>query len=164
MTFYQALACPIECHPRVLVLSLNETDAWAHEGRYDHYLAAANRVDAYLKTVWETTQSIPRYQGKTSIIFVPDHGRGDAPVEWKNHGKTVARSEFIWMAFLGPETPPLGERSNVPLVTQSQIAATLAALLGEDYSAAVSAAGTPIAAVLSSSHSTTAITTTSSPR
>jgi hypothetical protein len=37
---------------------------------------------------------------------------------------------------LGPDTRALGERRNVPAVHQAQIAATVAALLGEDYSAA----------------------------
>ena len=36
------------------------------------------------------------------------------------------------MAVFGPDTPPLGVRSDVQ-VTQSQIAATIAALLGEDF-------------------------------
>lgn len=150
-TFHMALDYLKEHQPRVFFLSLNETDAWGHEGRYDNYLTSANRADGYLKTLWETAQSIPRYQGKTTIIFVPDHGRGDAPVEWKNHGKKVLRSEYIWMAFLGPDTPALGERTNVPMVTQSQVAATLAALLGEDYPAAVSQAAKPIADVQASS-------------
>jgi hypothetical protein len=39
----------------------------------------------------------------------------------------------------------LGERENVTPVTQSQLAATVAALLGEDYCAAVPQAGKPIA-------------------
>jgi hypothetical protein len=38
------------------------------------------------------------------------------------------------------------------LVTQSQVAATLAALVGEDYCAAVPQAAGPIADVLSSPH------------
>jgi hypothetical protein len=42
----------------------------------------------------------------------------------------------------------LGERTHVPAVTQDQIAATLAAFLGEDYSAEVPRAGKPIADVL----------------
>ena len=42
----------------------------------------------------------------------------------------------------------LGERSHIAAVTQNQIAATLAALLGEDYPADVSKAGKPIADVL----------------
>jgi hypothetical protein len=57
-------------------------------------------------------------------------------------------SKYIWMAFLGPDTPALGERSNVAPVTQNQIAATLAALFGEDYAAAVPKAGNPITDVL----------------
>jgi hypothetical protein len=148
ITFHTAMEYLNNRHPRVFFLSLNETDSWGHEGRYVDYLDAAHRVDAYFKTLWETLQSIPQYRGKTSVIFSPDHGRGDAPVEWKNHGQKVPRSEFIWMGFLGPDTPPLGERTNVPQVTQSQIAGTLAALLGEDYCAAVPDAGKPIAAVL----------------
>lgn len=136
--------------PRLFFLSLGETDSWCHAGRYDLYLRSAHAADAAFKNVWELLQSMPEYQGKTSVIIVPDHGRGDAPVEWKNHGKKVPRSEYIWMAFLGPDTAPLGERSNVPTITQSQVAATLAALLGEDYSAAVPQAAKPLAAVLKS--------------
>jgi hypothetical protein len=52
------------------------------------------------------------------------------------------------MAYLGPDTRPLGERSKIAPVTQSQIAATLAAFLGEDYAADVPKAGKPIADVL----------------
>jgi hypothetical protein len=147
-TFHTALEYLQQHKPRVFFLSLNETDAWGHEGRYDEYLTAAHRADEYLKLLWETLQSMPQYRGKTSLVFSPDHGRGDAPVEWKNHGKKVPRSEYIWIGCIGPDTPPLGERANVPPVTQSQIAATLAALVGEDYLAAIPEAGKPIVDVL----------------
>ena len=133
--------------PKLFFLSLGETDSWGHAGRYDHYLNSAHRADASFKELWELLQSIPQYQGKTSVIFTVDHGRGDAPVEWKSHGQDIKRSEFIWLAALGPDTPALGERANVPLVTQSQVAATLAAFLGEDYCAAVPQAAKPIADV-----------------
>ncbi|MEX0677059.1 MAG: alkaline phosphatase family protein [Pirellulales bacterium] len=134
--------------PRLLFLSLGETDTWGHAGRYDHYLASAHRADACFKELWETLQSMPEYRGKTSVIFTVDHGRGDAPVDWKSHGRDIARSEFIWLAALGPDTKALGERENVPLVTQSQVAATLAALVGEDFCSAVPQAARPIAGVL----------------
>jgi len=147
-TFHAAMAYLKQHKPKLFFLSLNETDAWGHEGRYDNYLTSARRADEYLKAVWETVQSLPEYRGKTSLIFVPDHGRGDAPVEWKNHGKKTPKSEFIWMGFLGPDTPPLGERANVPKVTQSQVAATLAGLLGYNYPAAVPQAAPAIGAVL----------------
>jgi hypothetical protein len=38
---------------------------------------------------------------------------------------------------IGPGVAPIGERSDVPRITQSQIAATLAAAVGEDYTGAV---------------------------
>jgi hypothetical protein len=67
------------------------------------------------------------------MIVTTDHGRGSGATAWRNHGKDVDGAEDIWIAALGPDTPPLGERRNVARVTQSQIAATMAALLGFDY-------------------------------
>ena len=52
------------------------------------------------------------------------------------------------MAFLGPDTAALGERRQGTVVTESQMAATVAALLGEDYHAAVPKSGAPIEDVL----------------
>jgi hypothetical protein len=123
--------------PRVFYLALGETDEWAHEGRYDQYLHAARRCDGFVKRLWETVQSMPEYRGKTSILVTADHGRGDAPVEWKNHGAKVKGAEFIWVAMMGPRIPALGERSGVEGLTQARIAATIAALVGEDYRAAI---------------------------
>jgi hypothetical protein len=147
-TCHAALAYLKAKKPRVLFVSFDETDNYGHAGRYDRLLTAARQADGYVKTLWETVQALPEYRGKTSLIFCTDHGRGDAPVEWKNHGKAVKGAEFVWMAFLGPDTLPLGERNNIPDVTQDQIAATLAALLGEDYRVAQSRAGKAIADVL----------------
>lgn len=135
-------------HPKVLYISLGETDDWAHGGQYTEYLDSAHRVDAYLRAIWELAQSIPEYRGNTTLIFSPDHGRGKAPKKWRDHGQTVPDSKYIWMMFLGPDTQPLGERAKIAPVTQSQIAATLAAFLGQDYAADVPKAGKPIADVL----------------
>jgi hypothetical protein len=148
IVFHTAFEYLQERKPRLFYVSLNETDAWGHEGKYDEYLLAARRVDEYLKTLWETVQAMPEYRGHTTLIFSPDHGRGDAPVDWKSHGKDLKKSDAIWMGFLGPDTPALGERANIETVTQGQLASTLAALLGEDYCAAVAQAAPPIADVL----------------
>jgi hypothetical protein len=148
LTFHTALEYFKQRKPRVLFISLGETDEWGHAGNYRHYLKSANLFDRYLRTLWETAQSMPEYRGSTTLIVGVDHGRGNGPEDWKNHGEKVVESKWHWMAFLGPDTRPLGERRNVPPVTQSQVAATLAALLDEDYASAQPKAGKPIQDVL----------------
>ncbi len=132
-----------EKQPRLVWVALSETDEWAHGGNYEHYLQAANNADRYIGKLWDTVQSLPAYKGKTTFIIACDHGRGSG-AEWKNHGESVAGAEKTWLAVIGPDTRPLGERTNISQVTHSQIAATLAALLGEDYHAAVPKSGPPI--------------------
>lgn len=146
--FYTAVEYLKERKPRVLFVSFGETDDWAHDGNYAEYLNAAHRVDHYIKTLWEIVQSMPDYRDKTTLIFSPDHGRGSGRRSWKDHGQEIAESKYIWMAFLGPDTPPTGERVNISPVTQDQIASTMSALLGQDYRKDVSKAGRPIADVL----------------
>jgi hypothetical protein len=147
LTFHTALEYFKSNRPRVFYLSLGETDEWGHAGRYDEYLLAAHRFDHYAKLLWDTAAIMPEFRGTTTLILLTDHGRGSGPWQWKDHGKNTAGAEDIWMAFLGPDTRPLGPRADVPRVTQNQIAATLAALLGEDYRADVPQAGRPIADV-----------------
>ena len=148
LTFHTALEYFKQHKPSVLFLSLGETDEWAHAGKYDEYIRAANRMDMYLKQIWEQAQSMPEYRGVTSLVVTVDHGRGRAPVDWKSHGQKLEETRFIWVAVLGPDTRPLGERMNTRVVTQSQIAATVAALLGEDYVAAVPKAAKPITDII----------------
>jgi hypothetical protein len=143
-TFHAALEYFKRQRPRVLYVGLGETDEFAHMGRYDQYLHAANHFDTHLRVLWDTVQSLPDYRGTTSLIVTTDHGRGNAPLEWKSHGAKINGSERIWIGVLGPDTPALGERTNVALVTQSQIAATLATFLGLDYRASAPQAAPPI--------------------
>lgn len=119
--------------PRALWVSCGETDDWAHDGYYDRYLKAAQALDRFLGELWGWCQSVPQYRGRTSLVITVDHGRGPAPVAWKNHGRELADSAYIWLGVLGPDTPALGERRDTPLVTQGQVAATVAALAGEDF-------------------------------
>jgi hypothetical protein len=134
--------------PRVLFVGYGETDNWAHSGRYDLVLESAHGFDHFVEQLWYTMQSIPEYKDQTTFILTTDHGRGSGLEEWKEHGNEQKGSENIWLAVIGPDTPPLGERANIAGITQSQIAATLAALLGQDYNAAAPKTAPPIADVL----------------
>jgi Metalloenzyme superfamily len=134
--------------PHVLFVGYGETDNWGHAGRYDLLLHSAHTFDQFVEQLWNTLQRLPAYHDRTTFIITTDHGRGSGPVEWKEHGVEEKGSENIWIAVLGPDTPPLGERSQTAEVHQAQIAATIAALLGKDYRTAVPAAAAPIADVL----------------
>lgn len=155
-TFHSALGYLKRRRPRVMYIALGETDEWGHAGRYDQYLIAAHRVDSYLKTLWETVQSLPEYRDKTTIIVTTDHGRGNAPVEWKGHGAKIQGSDRIWVAVMGPDTTPRGPESrgnptaSHRSLTQGQVAATLAAFLGLDYRSFAPRAAPPIAGVFPS--------------
>ena len=63
-----------------------------------------------------------------------------APSDWTDHGEKVPAAERIWMAVMGPGTPALGVRTGVE-ATQSQLAATVAHLLGEDFRASAPGRG-----------------------
>jgi hypothetical protein len=136
-------------HPRVLFVGYGETDNWAHQGRYDLVLDSAHRMDYFVHQLWDTMQAMPQYHGTTTFIITTDHGRGGGLTEWKEHGIEQKGSENIWIAVLGPDTAPLGERTHVAPVTQAQIAATVAAFVGKDYRHDAPKAAAPIAGVLS---------------
>ena len=55
-------------------------------------------------------QSIPR---EDHADFLSRSWPRRAPAEWKSHGEKIPDSKYIWMAFIGPDTPALGERSNI---------------------------------------------------
>ncbi|WP_165249352.1 alkaline phosphatase family protein [Paludisphaera soli] len=132
---------------RVMFLGFGETDEFAHAGRYDQYLESAHKFDGYMATLWETLQAMPEYKDSTTLILTTDHGRGDAPTEWKSHGEKIAGAERIWVGVLGPDTPPRGDEPLEP-ADQNRIAATLAAFLGEDYNAYQPKAGPVISSAI----------------
>jgi hypothetical protein len=129
--------------PRVLYVMLDETDEWAHERRYDLYLDAAWRSDRFIRRLWETAQALPAYRGRTALVLATDHGRGATPRDWTDHGEKVPAAERVWMAVMGPDTPAFGVRE-AEEATQAQLAATVAALLGEDFRGASPKAAPPL--------------------
>jgi hypothetical protein len=147
LPFYTAVEYLKVKKPRVLFVGLGETDDWAHMGAYPEYLNSAHRDDAYLSELWNLLQSMPEYKDQTTLIVLSDHGRGSGWF-WKLHAWPVPHSGETWMAFLGPDTPALGERQAVHAVTESEVASTVAEFLGENYNAEVARAGPPILDVM----------------
>jgi hypothetical protein len=117
--------------PKVLYIAFDETDDYAHAGQYNHYLNSAHAEDAMIADLWKTVQSMPEYRDKTSLIITCDHGRGDKiKDQWRDHGQKVEDAGHIWIAVMGPDTPPFGEVKTQTTLYQKQIAPTIAKLLG----------------------------------
>ena len=120
--------------PKVVYIAYGETDDYGHDGRYDDYLKSAWQTDQYIKALWEFVQSHEQYKDKTTFVITTDHGRGTIPKDtWKSHGTNIEGAGEIWLAVIGPDTPAKGEVKNAGQYYQSQVAKTVAAFLGEDY-------------------------------
>ena len=130
--------------PRLLYVAYGETDDFAHDGRYDHYLRAAHQTDHYISQIWNWVQSDPEYKDKTTLMITTDHGRGTVPKEdWRHHGTKIQGADQIWIAVLGPDSIPLGEIDKAELLYQNQVASTTAYFLGLKYNATSVAGGVP---------------------
>lgn len=140
---YAALDAIATKRPRVVYIMLGEGDEWANEGNCGPYLDAATRADRFVERIWTTMQALPEYRGKTTLIATTDHGRGATLKDWTNHGRDVPAAERTWIAVLGPEVAAQGVRADVT-VTGSQVGATIASVVGEDFAAASPEAAPPL--------------------
>ncbi|MGA0560360.1 alkaline phosphatase family protein [Larkinella sp. VNQ87] len=148
LTYYAALNYLKRQQPRALFISFDETDDLAHAGRYADHLRMLQTLDRLMGDLWTTLQQLPQYRNKTSLLITTDHGRGHTPkARWKDHGTKTPDSYQMWLAALGPDTPPTGEQSGGPVLFQNQIAATLARLMGYEFRCE-HPVGPPIPAVL----------------
>ncbi|QNR85263.1 alkaline phosphatase family protein [Pedobacter riviphilus] len=131
-TFAVAKSYIMAKHPKVVYLDLADTDDHAHEGKYDFYLDATHNIDAMIGSLWSYIQKDPFYKGNTTIIVMPDHGRGEGK-QWTSHGSGTPHSNDTWFMALGPKIKPLGEVKNNGQIYQDQYAKTIVSLLGFNF-------------------------------
>lgn len=129
--------------PRVLYIAYGETDDFAHDGRFDHYINAAHRFDSFVDELWRELQTQRHYRNRTLLIITTDHGRGELPLEsWQHHGSVRAIKGYlnspimaayqdgivgaghIWFAAIGPGVRAAGEIQKEGSWYQDQVAAT----------------------------------------
>jgi hypothetical protein len=134
LTYLSAREYIQQHHPRVALIGLGEADEFAHHGKYDKYLQSAANADRMIAELWYYVQTDPFYKDKTTFIITTDHGRGRRPDNWTDHLFLVKGSKEIWMAVLGPDILPLGEIKTEQVLYQKQIAATIAWVLGKQFS------------------------------
>lgn len=147
-TYRFAKAYMLAKKPRLLVISLGETDDFAHDGHYDAYLKSAKQSDAFIKDLWQTIQSTPGYKNNTTLIVTTDHGRGSHASDWQHHSSRrallelnlgadvfpngIVGSEHIWLAAIGPAIKNNGLIKTKNELKQAQIAATVLKALGQN--------------------------------
>jgi hypothetical protein len=128
---YQALDYLKTKKPKALFISYGETDEFAHEGHYGHYLNAAHQFDAWVSDIWKFVESDPLYKGKTTILITTDHGRGNLiKSQWTSHGQEVKDSHEIWFAMLGAKVEALGEVKSKAQVYQKDLIHRVSQLMG----------------------------------
>lgn len=131
-TYAYALETLKNEHPKVMWISFGDCDEWAHARKYDLYLDGAKGTDAFIRDIYEACEADKFYKGKTTYIITCDHGRGFGN-EWANHGSSTKGSEVTWVMLFGKGVEALGETKECgPFYTQ-QIAATIASVLGLDF-------------------------------
>lgn len=135
ITFRRAMSYLQQQRPRIIFISFDGTDEHGHGGHYDQYLLSAHQIDSKLNELWQWIQSQDNYRNKTTLFITTDHGRGHVfKKSWRNHGRLTPGSNHMWMAVIGPETPALGELKTNAHYFQKQVASTLAAFMGLNYS------------------------------
>jgi hypothetical protein len=133
-THFQAMDYLKNKKPKALYISYGDTDEFAHEGAYNHYLDAAHRVDAWIAEIWNFVSTDPEYKGKTTLLITTDHGRGDViKAEWTSHGEKVQDCHAIWYAMLGANVPALGEVKTSEQVYQKELIHKVAAAMGTSF-------------------------------
>lgn len=153
-----------QVQPRVMMIAFGETDDFAHDGDYQHYLTSARRTDQFIERLWNKLQSMTKYKNNTNLLIVTDHGRGSTKRDWRHHASKssmtgymkklahfkegITGSNHIWAAAIGPDINPVGVLKTHSELLQTQIAATALVLLNEDPKSFNSNAAAPITEII----------------
>jgi hypothetical protein len=109
-----AIRCMERFEPAVMLVAFGEIDC-AHYGSWSRYVEAIQRTDDLVWRLWQATQNLPAYQGKTLIAVLPDHGR---ELDQPGRSGFIHHSDFytgqgadegcrrIWMVAAGPGVKP----------------------------------------------------------
>ncbi len=131
--------------PRALWIGLDETDDWAHNRSYVRVIEYLHRFDGWLEKLFALIEATPAFAGRTAVMLVTDHGRGNTAEDWHSHGKDTEGAQNVWAAIAAPTWQARGVwKAGHPPASQSQVAATIAQLVGQDWRKASPGAGAPL--------------------
>ncbi|MBA2403309.1 MAG: sulfatase-like hydrolase/transferase [Bdellovibrionales bacterium] len=82
--------------PRVLYISLVDSDEFGHEGDYPNYVRSLRQYDQYLDQMVKTLQEMGEYGKQTTVIVTTDHSRGPGPL-WIGHANTPNSEKNVFL-------------------------------------------------------------------
>lgn len=121
--------------PRLLFVSLGDTDEQAHAGAYGRYIAALQAADAFVGRLLDTLATMGEYGATATVVVTTDHGRSH---DFVGHGKDAPESSRVWLVAGGAA---LAEDSPADSATLADVAPTLRELLGLPAGARAANAG-----------------------
>ncbi len=113
--------------PRVLYVSLVDSDEYGHEGDYPGYVGALRGYDTYLDTLMGTLDGMGAYGKDTTLIVTTDHSRGEAE-GWTSHGSKPDSEKEVFLFVKGPKFAAKGITASQ--ATHAQIRPTIEKILG----------------------------------
>ncbi len=129
-TDYYALEYMKRKHPDIVFIANDETDDFAHQGKYDAYLNSAHFADVFLRELWQFIQNDPYYRDNTTVVVTADHGRGYDPLdEWRSHGDEINGADQTWLIVFGAQANKAGEIKADEQLYTSEIAEKIRSIL-----------------------------------
>ncbi|MFK8037593.1 MAG: sulfatase [Crocinitomicaceae bacterium] len=91
--------------PAITLINLLEIDAWAHQKRWDRYIASMIQNDSLAVELWRIIQSDSIMKDKTTLFITNDHGRHLDHVKdgYVSHGDKCAGCTKISLIGIGPD-------------------------------------------------------------
>jgi hypothetical protein len=132
--------------PSLLWITLHDMDI-AHTGAFSLYLEGIGRTDRLCAEIWQMIESDPEYNGRTTMLILPDFGRDSdfspSGNGFQHHRTGDPLSRTTWMMAMGP-----GIRHNMTVdrpLESTDLVPTLGAMMNF---ATPLARGKPVAEVL----------------
>ena len=125
-TFEMALHYLKNKCPRLLYISLVDSDENGHLNDYPGYVKTLRTYDQYLEQIIKTLKSMGQYGMETTLFVTTDHSRGEAE-KWINHGSEET-DKNVFLYARGRGVRPQGKSG--ASATHAQIGPTIEYLMG----------------------------------
>ena len=113
--------------PRLLYISLVDSDEFGHAKKYPDYVRSLRTYDGYLDEMIDVLKKLGAYGDKTTLIVTTDHSRGVGPL-WYDHGTNSNSEKNVFLYARGRGVSPVGNSNEDG--NHNQLKATIEYLLG----------------------------------